>query len=174
MSEPFLGEIRIFAGNFAPRNWALCNGQLLSISQNTALFSLLGTQYGGDGRVTFALPNLQGMAPMHAGQGPGLTDHTQGEVGGTQTVTLLTNQVPQHTHSYNAGSGSRGNVNTVPGNVNSDSAFQANIYGATTDGTQMNPNMLQPLPASQPHENMQPYQVLNFIIAMAGIFPPRN
>jgi len=174
MSEPFLGEIRIFAGNFAPRNWALCNGQLLSISQNTALFSLLGTQYGGDGRVTFALPNLQGMAPMHAGQGPGLSDHTQGEVGGTQTITLLTNQVPQHTHPYNAGSGSRGNVNTIPGNVNSDSAFQTNIYGATTDGTQMNPNMLQPLPASQPHENMQPYQVLNFIIAMAGIFPPRN
>ena len=100
----------------------MCNGQLLSISQNTALFSLLGTQYGGDGRVTFALPNLQGMAPMHAGQGPGLTDHTQGEVGGTQTVTLLTTQVPQHNHTYTAGSGSRGNVNTVPGNVNSDSA----------------------------------------------------
>src|SRR5215471_11776304 len=154
MSEPFLGEIRIFAGNFAPRNWAMCNGQLLSIAQNTALFSLLGTQYGGDGRVTFALPNLQGMAPMHAGQGPGLTAHTQGEVGGTQTVTLLNSQVPQHNHTYTAGAGSRGNVNTVTGNVNSDSLFQTNIYGATTDGTQMNPNMIQPLPASQPHENM--------------------
>jgi microcystin-dependent protein len=174
MSEPFLGEIRIFAGTFAPVGWAMCNGQILPISQNTALFSLLGTQYGGNGVSTFALPNLQGMAPMHAGQGPGLSSYTQGDVGGAPTATLLTTQVPQHNHTYAAGSGSRGNVNTVPGNVNSDALFQTNIYGATTDGTQMNPNMLQPLPPSQPHENIQPYQVLNFIIAMVGIFPSRN
>src|SRR3954452_14377487 len=110
MSSPFLGEIRIFAGNFAINGWALCNGQILSIQQNTALFSLLGTQYGGDGRVTFALPNLQGMAPMHAGQGPGLTAHVQGEVGGTPTVTLTNPQVPQHNHTYTAGASGRGNV----------------------------------------------------------------
>ena len=122
MSESIFAEIRIFAGNFAPRGWALCNGQIMAISQNTALFSLLGTHYGGNGTSNFALPNLQGMAPMGAGQGPGLTDRVQGEVGGAQTVTLLTTQVPQHNHTYTAGSGSRGNVNTVPGNVNSDAA----------------------------------------------------
>ena len=173
MSEPFLAEIRIFAGNFAPRGWAVCNGQLLPISQNTALFSLLGTQYGGDGKTTFALPNLQGMAPMHFGQGPGLTDRVIGEVGGSQTVTLLSNQVPQHNHVFNAGSGGRGNVTTVPNNTNSDAPALTNIYG-TSGGTQMNPSMLQPTPPSQPHDNMQPYLVLNFIIAIAGIFPSRS
>lgn len=174
MSSPFLGEIRIFAGNFAPVGWAFCNGQILPISQYTALFSLLGTTYGGNGTSNFALPNLQGLAPMHAGQGPGLTLRDLGEVGGTPTVTLLTAELPQHTHTYTAGSGSRGNVNTTPGNVNSDAAFQTNIYGTSTDGTIMNPSMLTPMPASQPHENMQPYLVLNFIIAMSGIYPARN
>jgi microcystin-dependent protein len=174
MSEQFLGEIRIFAGNFPPRGWAMCNGQLLSLSQNTALFSLLGTQYGGDGRSTFGLPNLQGMAPMHAGQGPGLTDRVQGEVGGSQAITLLSNEIPAHNHTFNAGSGGRGNVATVGGNVNTDASALTNIYGASTDGTQMSPNMILPTPASQPHENMQPYQVLNFIIALVGIFPARG
>ena len=174
MSAPFLAEIRIFAGNFAPRGWALCSGQIMPISQNTALFSLLGTTYGGDGKSTFGLPNLQGCAPVHAGQGPGLTDRSLGEVGGSPTVTLLTTEVPQHTHTYTAGSGSRGNVAAITGHVNSDAAFQTNIYGPTSDGTLMSPNMLTPLPASQPHENMQPYLVLNFIIALSGIFPARN
>jgi microcystin-dependent protein len=174
MSSPFLGEIRIFAGNFPPRNWAFCNGQILPISQNTALFSLLGTQYGGNGTSTFALPNLQGCAPMHAGQGPGLTQRVQGEVGGSATVTLTTSELPQHTHTYTAGSGSRGNVNTTQNNVNSDAPFQTNIYGTSSDGTLMSPTMLAPLVGNQPHENMQPYQVLNFIIALAGIYPARN
>ena len=174
MSEPFLGEIRIFAGNFAPRGWALCNGQILPISQNTALFSLLGTTYGGNGTTNFALPNLQGMAPMHAGQGPGLTDRYSGEVGGTQTVTLLTTQVPQHNHTYTAGSGSRGNVTTVTGQREfrravSDQHLRRH-HRRHADESQHAP----PLPASQPHENMQPYQVLNFIIALQGIFPARN
>src|SRR4051794_22102013 len=137
MSSPFLGEIRIFAGNFAINGWALCNGQILSIQQNTALFSLLGTQYGGDGRTTFALPNLQGRAPMHAGQGPGLTPRTQGEIGGNPTVTVITSEVPQHNHIYNAGAGGRGNVTTVPNNVNSSAPALTNIYGTTTDGTKM-------------------------------------
>jgi microcystin-dependent protein len=174
MSEAFVAEIRMFAGNFAPRGWALCNGQILPISQNTALFSLLGTTYGGNGTTNFALPNLQGMAPMHHGQGAGLTNRLLGEVGGTQTVTLLSSELPQHNHTFTAGAGGRGNVSAVPGNVNTDAAFQTNIYGTSTDGTLMNPSMIQPTPASQPHENMQPYQVLNFIIALQGIFPARN
>src|SRR4051794_13548452 len=122
MSSPFLAEIRIFAGNFAPSGWALCNGQIMSISQNTALFSLLGTTYGGDGRTTFALPNMQGMAPMHQGQGPGLTPRNLGEIGGSPTVSLLATEVAAHSHAYNCGSGGRGNVTTVAGNVNSDDA----------------------------------------------------
>jgi len=174
MSNPFLGEIRIFAGNFPPRNWAFCNGQILPISQNTALFSLLGTTYGGNGTSNFALPNLQGCVPINFGQGPGLTDRALGEVGGSPTVTLLTTEIPQHSHTYTGGSGSRGNVATITGNVNSDAAFQTNIYGPTTDGTLMSPQMLTPLPNSQPHENMQPYLALNFIIALSGIYPARN
>ena len=174
MSEPFVAEIRIFAGSFAPKGWALCNGQLLPISQNTALFSLLGTQYGGNGTTNFALPNLQGMAPMHAGNGPGLTPRIQGEIGGEPTVTLLATHVPQHTHTYNAGAGGRGEVPSVSGNVNSDAAALTNIYGASTDGTQMHPGMIVPTQASLSHENRQPYQVLNFIISLQGVFPARN
>jgi microcystin-dependent protein len=174
MSEAFVAEIRIFAGNFPPKGWALCNGQLMAISSNTALFSLLGVQYGGNGTSNFALPNLQGMAPMHAGTGPGLTPRVQGEIGGEQTVTLNSSEVPGHTHTYSAGAGGRGNVSSVAGHVNTDAAALTNIYGAAADGTVMNPGMIQPTPTSVPHENMQPYQVLNFIIALQGIFPARN
>ena len=134
MSAPFLAEIRIFAGNFAPRGWALCSGQIMPISQNTALFSLLGTTYGGDGKSTFGLPNLQGCAPVHAGQGPGLTDRSLGEVGGSPTVTLLTTEVPQHTHTYTAGSGSRGNVaaiNTCISTWSGYSAIGASIWSSS-------------------------------------------
>jgi microcystin-dependent protein len=145
----------------------------MAISQNTALFSLLGTTYGGNGTTNFALPNLQGCVPMHAGQGPGLTDRVLGELSGSPTVTLVSTEVPQHTHTYTAGSGSRGNVTTIAGNVNADAAFQTNIYGPTADATVMSPTMLTPS-ASQPHENMQPYLALNFIIALQGIFPSRN
>jgi microcystin-dependent protein len=173
MSDFFLGEIRIFAGTFAPAGWAICDGQLLSISQNTALFSLLGTYYGGDGRSTFALPNLQGMAPMGQFQGAGLSDRVIGEVGGEASVTLLSNQVPVHTHTYTAGAGGRGNVATVTGNVNASAPALTNIYGTSTDGTLMNASMIA-APASLPHENMQPFLVLNFIIALRGIFPSRN
>ena len=172
--DPYIAEIRIFAGNFAPQGWALCNGQILSISQNTALFSLLGTTYGGNGTSNFALPNLQGMAPVHQGQGAGLSPRVLGEVGGTQTVTLVSSEVPQHNHTYSGGAGGRGNVATVPGGVNTDATALTNIYGAATDGTQMNPGMIVPIAGSQPHENMQPYQVLNFIIALVGVFPPRS
>ena len=174
MSEPFLAEIRIFGGNFAPVGWALCQGQILPISQYAALFSLIGTFYGGNGTSTFALPNLQGMAPMHQGQGPGLNLYVLGETAGSETVTLTTAEVPQHTHTYKAGAGGRGEVATIPGNVNADAAALTNIYGATSDGTLMNPGMIVPTAASLPHENRQPFLVLNFIIALQGVYPARS
>jgi microcystin-dependent protein len=175
MANPFVAEIRMFAGNFAPSGWALCNGQLMSISQNTALFSLIGTYYGGNGTSNFALPNLQGMAPMHQGNGAGLTPRVIGEVGGESSVTLLSTQVPAHVHTYNCGTGSKGETNTLAGQVNCDEAAgTTSIYATTTDGSLLGPTALQPLPASQPHENTQPYQCLNFIIALRGVFPARN
>ena len=171
MSSPFVAEIRIFCGNFAPRGWALCDGQLLPISQNTALFSLLGTTYGGDGKSTFALPNFQGMAPMFWGQGPGLSLHDIGETSGSPTVTLISSEIPAHTHTYTGGAGGRGNGTAPAGAVNSDAPFQTNIYAAASDGTVS--SMVLPT-ASQPHENMSPYQTLNFIIALQGVFPARS
>ncbi|MDE3167807.1 MAG: phage tail protein [Acidobacteriota bacterium] len=175
MANPYLAEIRLFAGTFAPKGWALCNGQILSISQNTALFSLLGTTYGGNGISTFALPNLQGMAPMAQGQGPGLTLRVLGEVSGEAQVTLLSSEVPAHTHTYNCASGSKGDSSTVAGQFNADEpAGGTPIYATTSDGTTMNPSMVQPTAASLPHENRQPYQCLNFIIALQGVFPSRS
>jgi len=174
MANPFLAEIRMLAGSFAPKGWALCNGQLLAISQNTALFSLLGTQFGGDGRSTFGLPNLQGLAPMGQGDGAGLTPRVIGETGGESTVTLLASQVPAHNHVYNCGAGSKGETSSLAGQVNCDEATgTAAIYATTTDGSLMGAGMVQS-PASVPHQNMQPYQCVVFIIAMQGIFPARN
>src|SRR5450432_337567 len=146
MAEAFVAEIRIVPFNFAPKGWALCNGQILSISQNTALFSLLGTTYGGDGRSNFALPNLQGRSAIGQGQGPGLTDRSLGDTDGVPAVTLSPAQIPSHQHTYNAGSGGRGGVTTIAGNVNGDAPFQTNIYGTSSDGTVMSPNMIQPTP----------------------------
>ena len=175
MANPFVGEIRMFAGNFAPRSWALCDGQLMAIAQNTALFSLLGTQFGGDGRTTFGLPNLQGMAPMGQGNGAGLTPRVIGETGGSSSVTLLSSQVPSHNHTFNCGVGSKGETSAVAGQFNCDEAAGTTpIYATTTDGSTMNPLTVQPLASSQPHENMQPYQCVTFIIALAGIFPSRS
>jgi microcystin-dependent protein len=175
MANPFVAEIRMFAGNFAPVGWALCNGQLLPISQYTALFSLIGIYYGGNGTSNFALPNLQGMAPMHQGNGAGLTPRVIGDVGGESTVTLLSTQIPPHNHAYNCGAGSKGETNTLAGQVNCDEqAGTASIYATTTDGSVMSPAAVQPLSSSQPHENTQPYQCLSFIIALQGIFPARN
>lgn len=174
MSEPFLGEIRMTGWNFASRGWALCNGQLMSIAQNTALFSLLGTTYGGDGITTFALPNLQGRVPIHQGQGPGLTNRTMGEMGGTETVTLIQTQMPAHTHAVNA---SQNANNTSPSAAfpgNDSRGTPANIYNSAPDGTVMNPAMISPSGGNQPHENMQPYLCVSFMIALEGIFPSRN
>jgi microcystin-dependent protein len=176
MSEPFLGEIRMFGGNFAPNGWALCNGQVLSISQNSALFSLLGTTYGGNGQTTFALPNLQGRVPMHWGQGPGLTPRSLGEMSGSETVTLLQNQMPAHTHLANANN-TDGNSTAPTGNLWAN-AVDANSqpvssYG-TVANTTMSPQAIGLAGGNQPHENMQPYLCVTFIIALQGIYPSRS
>ena len=169
MSQPFLGQIQSFGFNFAPRGWALCNGQLLSIAQNTALFALLGTTYGGNGQTTFALPDLRGRCSLHFGQGPGLTNRDLGEVSGTETVTLTTNQMPQHNHTMNASSATK--VGSAPaGNVFGG----APIYISGAPDSVMAPASIGMTGGSQPHPNMEPYLVINWCIALEGIFPSRN
>jgi len=175
MSNPFVAEIRIFAGNFAPKGWALCNGQLMPISQNTALFSLLGTTYGGDGKSNFALPNLQGCAPMQAGQGPGLSLRDLGETGGEQTVTLLQTEMPAHGHTAQASPA--GGVASPAGNA-WGSALKgfAGAYAASVPASnvQMNPFATSIAGGNLPHNNLQPYLGLTFIIALQGVFPARS
>jgi len=168
MSEPFIAEIRIFAGNFAPRGWAFCNGQLLPISQNTALFSLIGTTYGGDGRTTTALPDLQGRAPMHPGNGPGLTSRRLGQRGGAEIIALTEAQLPAHNHRLQASEEDA--VQKDPTNaayavadddVYSDGGSEVAMSAETTGFTG----------GSQPHNNMQPYIAVNYIIALVGLYP---
>lgn len=173
MSSPFVAEIRIFPFNFAPKGWAFCNGQLMPLSQNTALFSLLGTYYGGDGKSTFALPNLQGSAPMHAGQGPGLSLYDLGETGGESAVTLIQTEMPAHSHQA---SGASGSGPTSP----ADNTWGA-LPGRTppplyADGSAnvLMGNALSISGGSLPHNNMQPYLALNFCIALQGVYPPRT
>jgi microcystin-dependent protein len=176
MSAPFLGEIRMFGFNFPPRGWAFCSGQLLPISQNTALFAILGTTYGGNGQTTFALPNLQGSAPLHAGQGPGLTNRLLGDTGGSPAVTLITTQMPLHNHALQCSTnladqqGAAGNI-PAPG-----VARRGQNFYASTGGT--NPAMQSSLVGlaggSLPHNNLPPFLTVNFCIALQGIFPARN
>jgi microcystin-dependent protein len=174
MADPFVAEIRIFPFNFAPKGWAFCDGQLLPLSQNTALFSLLGTTYGGDGKSTFALPDLQGNAAMHPGQGPGLSLHDLGEIGGSETVTLLESEIPSHLHTMRA--------STDPANAQAPSpavtlarASGGNAYSTTTTGlVAMSPSALATAGGSLPHNNVQPYLTLSFCIALQGVFPPRG
>ncbi len=174
MSEPFIAEIRIFAGNFAPRSWAFCDGQLLPIAQNTALFSLIGTTYGGDGRTTTALPNLQGRAPMHPGRGPGLTARRIGQKTGVETVTLPEAQMPSHSHAFRA-DGSTGGP--LGGGANASDPV-GNYLGASVkyhaSGTNTNMTALTNTGGTQPHDNMQPYIAMNFIIALQGLYPSRS
>ena len=172
MSDPFLGEIRIFTGNFAPRTWALCNGQLMPINQNTALFSLLGTTYGGNGTNNFALPNLQSRVPIGVGQGPGLTARTLGDSFGAETVTLLSNQIPGHQHAQSA-STSAATPGAGPSGTPASSATTS-FYGNGAPNLNMAPEAVAPSGGGQPHNNMAPYLALNFIIALEGIFPARN
>ena len=172
MSDPFVAEIRMFAGNFAPTGWATCDGQLLPISQNTALFSLLGTFYGGDGKSTFALPDLQDSAPMHQGQGNGLTDRFLGEQSGTPFVTLLVSEMPAHAHNA-VGKTSLGNLQSPDGATWAGSN-NAKQYVSTAPNTPMSPFALAPAGSSLPHNNLAPFLVVTFIIAMQGVFPPRT
>jgi microcystin-dependent protein len=172
MADPFVAEIRIYPFNFPPRGWAFCNGQLLPLSQNTALFSLLGTTYGGNGQSNFALPNFQGSAPMQQGQGPGLTDRFLGEEGGTQVVTLLASEIPVHNHTLRASTPEPADVNQPSGNVLARSVG-GSVYNSTLVATPLNVNSLSLAGGSQPHNNMQPYLTLNFCIALQGVYPPR-
>lgn len=175
MSDQFVAEIRIFCGNFAPTGWAFCQGQLLPISQNTALFSLLGTTFGGDGRTNFGLPDLQGRAPINQGQGPGLSQRFIGESSGTETVTLIQSEMPAHNHQL------RG-ATTAADKTDPANAVWAGSTGGRTppplyasmQNTTMAPNALAIAGGSLPHNNMHPYLTLNFIIALQGIFPPRS
>jgi microcystin-dependent protein len=179
MSQPYLGEIRCFGFNFAPRGWAFCNGQNLAIAQNTALFSLLGTTYGGNGQTTFALPNLQGRAPMHWGSPSGLSPTVLGQEQGTTSVTLISTQMPVHTHSVNSTVVAPGGLlehtaspsgTAFVGPSNPDAIYKT----LATINAQFSPSAISVTGGSQPHENMQPYLALNFCIALEGVFPSRN
>lgn len=171
--DPFLAEIRIFSGNFAPRGWARCDGQILPIAQNTALFSLLGTTYGGDGVSTFALPDLQGSAPLQQGQGAGLTQRFLGEVGGEQAVSVIQSEMSPHSHSAQAAANANGASTDPTNQVWSKSSYirsQVPLYKASGDSS-MSPNAVSQAGAGQPHNNMMPYLAITFIIALQGIYP---
>lgn len=170
--DPFVAEIRIVPFNFPPHGWAFCQGQLLPLSQNTALFSLLGTTYGGNGKSNFALPDLQGRAPMHPGQGPGLSLHDLGETGGSETVSLLESEIPSHNHTMMA-INDFGDTNQPTGNGFARSTG-ASVYGTAGNTANFSDKMLAPTGGDQPHNNMQPYLTLNFVIALQGVFPPRT
>jgi microcystin-dependent protein len=171
--DPFVAEIRIFPFNFAPAGWALCNGQLLPISQNTALFSLLGTTYGGDGKSTFALPDLQGAAPMHPGQGPGLSVHDLGEMGGVPAVTLLESEIPAHTHAAHADAIDLGDTNVPSPTASFAQSANGTLYQASANA-QLAPQALAAAGGGMPHNNLQPYLTLSFCIALQGVYPPRS
>jgi microcystin-dependent protein len=181
MSQPFLGEIRMFGFGFAPNGWQPCNGQTLAISQYAALFALLGTTYGGNGTSTFQLPNLQSRVPVCQGSGAGLTPYVLGEQTGTESVTLLTTQMPAHSHAVNAGTTTSGNVaqpaGAYPATVQITGETKGgtvNTYSTASPNAIMNPNMIGPSGGNQPHPNIQPVLCVNFCIAMVGLFPSRN
>ena len=175
MADPFVAEIRIFGFNFAPKGWAFCDGQLLPISQNTALFSLLGTTYGGDGKSNFALPDLQGRGALHPGQGPGLSLYDLGQTGGSETVTLLQSEMPSHGHPQRANA-DFADVQTPANNRSVARSQNANAYKAPSGQpvVDMSFQAVAPAGASQPHNNMQPYLTFYFNIALQGVFPPRT
>jgi microcystin-dependent protein len=173
MADPFVAEIRIFPFNFAPKGWAWCDGQLLPLSQNTALFSLLGTTYGGDGKSTFALPDLEGRAPMHPGQGPGLSLHDLGETGGSETVSLLESEMPAHSHGGRAYTQDPADL-FGPAGAALARSNNGNAWGAAANLVPFAPEALAPAGGDQPHNNMQPYLTCYFNIALQGVFPPRG
>lgn len=172
--DPFVAEIRIFPFNFAPKGWAFCDGQILPLSQNTALFSLLGTTYGGDGKSNFALPDLQGRAPMHPGQGPGLSLHDLGESSGSETVTLLQSEIPSHSHTLMAQASPADSPVATGGALARVSGATPYVAPAGAPIVPMNPQSIAPSGGDSPHNNMQPYLTLNFCIALQGVYPPRT
>jgi len=179
MADPFLAEIRIFPFSFAPKYWAFCNGQLMSLQQNTALFSLLGTTYGGDGTRTFGLPNLQGSAPMEQGQGPGLSPHTLGEIGGSQTVAVTYSEMPMHTHAFNADTSVGQNANPsgeylAEGKWSGSGRGTMQMYTTNAPNVTLNPMATGLVGSNVPHNNMMPYLTLNFCIALSGVYPTRG
>lgn len=174
MAQPFVGEIRLFAGNFAPNGWAFCDGSLLSIAQNEVLFNLIGTIYGGDGQSTFALPDLRGRVPVHQGQGSGLSNRVVGQMAGAETVTLIGTQLPSHSHVLNATTTDASSSNGVSGSLTGKNTAGSNFYGSTPGGGAMAPNALTSTGGSQPHNNMAPFVGLTFIISLFGIFPTQN
>ena len=172
MSEPFIGQIKMFAGTFAPVNYAFCDGAILAISQNQALFSLLGTIYGGDGRTNFALPDLRGRVPIHKGRAPGLTNRPQGQSAGVATATLTTNELSTHTHPFQASTvdgGSKTPANTVVSHT-----AEGNFYATTAPSVDMDSKAVEGTGGGQPHLNLMPYLAINFIIALTGTYPSRN
>jgi microcystin-dependent protein len=173
MDAPFIGMLALFGFNFPPRGWAQCNGQLLPIAQNTALFSLLGTMYGGNGTTNFGLPDLRGRVPIHLGQGPGLSNYSQGQAGGSENVTLLTTQIPAHTHTL-TGVTEAGSTAIPTNAMLANTGALDKEYGVPGTTTAMHPSAITSTGGSQPHSNIQPYLVLNYCIALVGIFPSRN
>jgi microcystin-dependent protein len=175
MADPFVAEIRIFPFNFAPKGWAWCDGQLLPLSQNTALFSLLGTTYGGDGKSNFALPDMKGNAPMHPGQGPGLSLHDLGEMGGSETVTLLESEIPAHSHGLMTAVQDFGDLGAPASNRALSKSGKGSGYKANPQpNVLMAPETIAPAGGDQPHNNLQPYLTFYFNIALQGVFPPRT
>lgn len=174
MAQPFIGEIKVFAGNFAPVGWAMCNGQLISIAENAALFNLLGTTYGGDGTQTFALPNLQGRALVHQGQGPGLSNYVQGQTGGAESVAVAPQQSPSHNHSLVGNTA--GATASNPGPTVAMAAMPTGepIYGSGASPVSLSPQAVTPAGGGQPHENRQPFLAISYLIALEGIFPSQN
>jgi microcystin-dependent protein len=173
MSEPFVGEIRMFGGNFAPLGWALCQGQTMAIAENEALFQLIGTTYGGDGQQTFNLPDLRGRIPIHQGTGPNGSTSVLGQSGGVESVTLTTNQIPMHTHSILASMNNATAV-TASGNVLAQTPSYTPYISGLTPNVALAPNSGGPAGGSQPHDNMAPFLCINFIISLFGIFPTQN
>ncbi len=173
MSDPFIGEIRMFAGNFAPRGWAFCDGQLLAVSQNNALFSLFGTTYGGDGRTTFGLPELRGRIPIHAGQGPGLNNYRLGQKSGTELVTLTPQQMPSHTHTFGVRNG-LGTSASPEGHTLAEYDPTEDLYTSRTPNQTAASGTIGNTGGTQPHGNMMPFLCVNFIVSLLGIYPSRH
>jgi microcystin-dependent protein len=173
MSQPFYGEIRIFAGNFAPVGWALCNGQLMAIAENPTLFNLIGTTFGGDGQQTFALPDLRGRLPLHQGQGPGLSNKVLGQLEGVETVTLTQSQLPAHQHPVFASAGLASEANPASSNVLAE-ARSLDAYLQDVPSTSLAPTAVTSAGGSQPHDNTMPYLCINFIISLFGIYPSQT